>query len=64
MKQNRVHTPLGSGKIVHNLPNGQIVVEFPHGGGHIFMPDEVLNPLAERVRYDRADEYRYPDRKN
>jgi hypothetical protein len=39
-----VYTYLGKGRIVYQLPNGTLVVEFEHGGGHIFMPSELFAP--------------------
>lgn len=39
-----VYTPLGSGRIVWRLPDGGVVVQFPHGGGHIFRPEELKPP--------------------
>lgn len=43
-----VYTPLGKGVIVFKLKNGSYVVEFEHGGGHIFTHRELFNPLLDR----------------
>ena len=40
-----VFTPLGRGRIVYELPDGTLVVEFEHGSGHIFRVDELFSPL-------------------
>lgn len=37
-----VFTPLGRGRIVYKLKNGTYVVEFSHGGGHIFTAKELF----------------------
>lgn len=56
--QEEVFTPLGKGKVVHKLPDGTFVVEFPHGGGQIFRADELFRICArkrstESTRYDQ-----------
>lgn len=40
-----VFTPLGRGRIVYELPDGTLVVQFEHGSGHIFRADEIFSPL-------------------
>jgi len=40
----KVFTRLGQGIVVYTLSNGTYVVEFDHGGGHIFHPEELFSP--------------------
>lgn len=47
-----VFTPLGRGSVVYVLPDGGLVVEFEHGSGHIFRPEELGVRLSEFVRKD------------
>lgn len=37
-----VYTPLGKGRVVYVLPDKGLVVEFPHGGGQIFRPEQLM----------------------
>lgn len=52
-----IFTPLGVGKIVYKLPSGQYLVEFPHGGGHLFYPQELFPDWEDTAqdRYDKSD---------
>ena len=43
-----VYTPLGKGKVVYLLPDGTFLVEFPWGGGRMFLPGE-LNLQMRRL---------------
>lgn len=61
-----VSTPLGDGKVIHQFPDGTLAVEFPWGGGKIFLPEEIRGiPRPERESYpterDRAQRS-HPDR--
>jgi hypothetical protein len=38
-----VTTPVGTGKIVYELPNGSFVVEYPWGGGEIITAQDILS---------------------
>lgn len=38
----KIFSPLGICRIVYKFPTGQYAVEFEHGGGHIFMEDELF----------------------
>ncbi len=50
-----VYTPLGRGQVVYELGDGTIVVEFPHGGGHIFLPQEVFRDRLGGGRLNVTD---------
>lgn len=43
-KGSKVFTPLGAGRVVYELPDGTLVVQFDHGSGHIFRPEELFQP--------------------
>jgi hypothetical protein len=45
-REKQVFTTLGKGRVVHQLQDGTLVVEFEHGGGHIFRPEEIFDPGA------------------
>lgn len=41
-KKKIVTTPLGDGVLIHEFRDGTFCVEFPWGGGGVFLPNEVL----------------------
>ncbi len=51
-----VYTPLGEGRVVYELPDSTIVVEFPWGGGHIFHPGELLVKIGNMRERRRLQE--------
>jgi hypothetical protein len=42
MQDKKVFTPQGKGRIVHRFPDGTLAVEFDHGGGKVFSPEELF----------------------
>jgi hypothetical protein len=37
-----VYTPHGKGRVVYELPNGTVLVQYHYGGGAVFRKDEVF----------------------
>lgn len=57
--QRSIYTPLGRAKVVWEFPDGTMAVQFDHGGGHIFRPDELMlqtktNPYMRPVNVKNA----------
>lgn len=42
MMNQKVVTALGAGEIVYELSDGTFLVQFDHGGGHIFLGSELF----------------------
>lgn len=39
-----VYTPHGRGRIVYRLPDGTVLVQYPHGGGNVYRPGQLFHP--------------------
>lgn len=53
--EKEVFTELGRGRIAYHLPDGTLLVIFPHGSGQIFRPEDLFDPYSTLVQPRQRD---------